>query len=89
MDSNQPRPNLVGLNEHKMVEYKNDNHSVETRLPLCEFCVDADRKCTILPNGHLERIEKIKEQENRIKETEDLKKQVSDLTALVQQLINK
>jgi hypothetical protein len=89
MNSNQNKSPLPRLNEHKIPEYKNDNHIVEKRLPLCEFCIETDRKSTIVPDGHLERMAKIKEQENRIKETDDLKKQVADLTALVQQLINK
>jgi len=71
-------------------EYKNDNHIVEKRAPLCEICIEADRKATIVPIGHLERRKAEQSKQDRIDEQSDhinsLTATVSSLTATVSSL---
>ena len=68
----------------RIPDYKNDHHIVETRSPLCEICIEENRKATIIPIGHIERkqAEKLK-QDTRSAPIHSLTEKVNSLTETV------
>jgi hypothetical protein len=71
----------------RIPDYKNDHHIVETRSPLCEICIEENRKATIIPIGHIERkqAEKLK-QDTQSAPFHSLTEKVSSLAETVSSL---